>query len=466
MRLYHPSVKRIRITKQTFRQIWLDTIGRAAIIPVPFYWIFDLEDHASAKAAGGNCGLVRDGVSGASSAFVKQEMRVMRKRISGLLLALALLLGPAKVQAQDVPPVIFTGPFSHPRYESGGFFVGLQGLYWITNNPIGSQTVAVRGFLDVDGAITGVAGTFVGSGAEALNTNQLHGPQSWQPGFNLNLGYRFESGVALTLSWFHLVDARYSATASLVPPGLQAGPNAENSFLFSPVFNFPVNYAGNPFNLVVGNPGSTYGIWNAASLMTIGYVQRFDLVDLSMRVPIWETDCYRNYGLVGPRGATLYDKFSWRTVDTDQNGLSNNGTIADYWNITSNRLYGGVVGMGNEWFLGDTPIGAFSIAVDLEASLFLDMVKGRAAYELGDRSTIASRSRNLASLTPGLDGKIDLMWFPWEAVQFKIGYDFFAFFNTYASPDPIDFNYGAINPTWSPVSRIYHGVTFSVSFVF
>jgi hypothetical protein len=390
----------------------------------------------------------------------------MRMRISGFLLALAWLLAPTKAQAQDVPPTIFTGPFSHPRYESGGFYVGLQGLYWLTTNPLGSQQVAKRGFLDIDGSISGIAGTFVGSQASALNTSQLQGPQSWQPGFNLSLGYRFESGVAVTLSWYHLVDARYSATASLAPPGLQAGANSENSFLFSPVFNFPINYAGNPFNLPVGNPGATFGIWNGASLETIGYVQRMDMVDLIMRVPIWDTDAYRNYGLLGPRGATLYDKFSWRTVDADTNGLSNNGTIADYWNITSNRLYGGVIGMGNEWFLGDTPIGGFSILLDLEASLFLDMVKGRAAYELADKSTEASRSRNLAALTPGLDGKIELVWYPWEAVQFKIGYDFFSFFNTYASPNPIDFNYGAINPTWSPVVRIYQGVTFSAGFVF
>ena len=98
----------------------------------------------------------------------------------------------------------------------------------------------------------------------------------------------------------------------------------------------------------------------------------------------------------------MYDKFSWRTVDADQNGLSNNGTIADYHNITSNRLYGVGLGMGNEWFLGDTPIGAFSISIDLEASLYLDMVKGRAGYVLGDRSTEATRSRNLAAVAgPG-----------------------------------------------------------------
>ena len=59
-----------------------------------------------------------------------------------------------------------------------------------------------------------------------------------------------------------------------------------------------------------------------------------------------------------------------------------------------------------------------------------------------------------------------MIWFPWEAIQFKVGYDFFAFFNTYASPTPIDFNYGTIDPTWSPVNRLLHGVTFSIGVVF
>jgi hypothetical protein len=392
----------------------------------------------------------------------------MRMRFSWLFLFGALLMAPLRVRAQnyEVPPVDFTGPLSHPRYESGGFFAVLEGLYWRTNRTLASETVAIRGFVDVDGSINGTAGRFVGSGREALNVDQLQGPGSWQPGFSLGLGWRFEEGTVLTLNWYHLVNARYSATASLAPPGLQGGQGLPDTFLFSRVFNFPIDYAGNPFNLGVGNPGATFGIWNAASLETISYVQRFDMVDFTMRVPIWQTDCYRSYGLIGPRGATLYDQFKWRTVDADQNGLSNNGTIADYSNITSNRLYGAGLGMGNEWYLGDTPIGAFSVSVDVEGSLYMDLIKGRASYQLGDRSTEARRARNMASLVPSAEGRISLHWFPWEAVEFQIGYDVFSFFNTYASPYPIDFNYGNINPSWSPVTRLFQGVKFGIGLTF
>lgn len=392
----------------------------------------------------------------------------MRTRFSGLLVIGALLLAPAVVRAQyyEVPPVDFTGPLSHPRYEQGGFFAVLEGLYWHENRPLQSQTVAVRGFVDVDGSLTGTPGNKVGSFQEALNVIQLDGPGSWQPGLRLGLGWRFEDGTVLTLNWTHLANSRYSATASLAPRGLQGGPQLADTFLFSPVFNFPINYSGNPFNLPFGNPGATFGIWNAASLETIGYVQRFDMVDLVMRVPVVQTDCYRAYGLVGPRGATLYDKFSWRTVDADQNGLSNNGTIADYHNITSNRLYGVTAGAGNEFYMGSSPVGAFSVSVDLEASLFMDFIKGRAGYQLGDRSTEAKRSRNLAAVSPSVDGRVSVHWYPWEAVEFQFGYDVFALFNTYASPQPIDFNFGAINPQWQSVTRLLHGVHFGIGVVF
>ena len=43
-----------------------------------------------------------------------------------------------------------------------------------------------------------------------------------------------------------LTQAKYSAVASLVPPSLNAGANLADSFLFSPVFSFPNDFAGNP----------------------------------------------------------------------------------------------------------------------------------------------------------------------------------------------------------------------------
>lgn len=391
----------------------------------------------------------------------------MRIRFIWLLLAGALLGAPSTAFGQDVPPVLFTGPLSHPRYEEGGFFVGLEGLFWRETRPLKNQVIATRGVIDVDGSLTGNPGSFIGSGDVALNTSQLRGPGSYQPGFDLTLGWRFESGTVLQFSWYHLVDARYGATATLLPPGFKIGSQLENTFLTSPVVNFPVDFAGFPNNLSIGNPGATFGIWNAATLMTIDFIQRFDMFDTSMRIPMWQTENFRTYGMIGPRIISLWERFKWRTVDADVNGGSGPGTTADYTNITSNRLYGVNFGCGNEWFMGDTPVGAFSISLDVGGSAYVDFVKGRAAYELEDRSIGVRRARRMWTIAPELEAKLKCWWYPWEGIQVQVGYDFMAFFNTMASPEPVDFNYASVDPQWnSTFIRWFHGWTFGVGFVF
>src|SRR5262245_4769981 len=149
----------------------------------------------------------------------------MRTRI-GWLVAVALALAPAAAHAQtnqdyEVPPspYIFPGPFGHPRMEEGGFYVGADALWWTFTNPLRNQVVATRGFVDFDGSILKSGpGANIG-GDEALNVQQVTGPGTYTPGFNLLTGWRFESGVCLQFSWIHLVDVRYSAQATLVPPG-------------------------------------------------------------------------------------------------------------------------------------------------------------------------------------------------------------------------------------------------------
>ncbi|MCI0640360.1 MAG: Lpg1974 family pore-forming outer membrane protein [Gemmataceae bacterium] len=393
----------------------------------------------------------------------------MRKHCSWLVLVLALFVAPQAARAQyyEVPPVIFTGPLSHPRYEEGGFYTALEFLWWQQYRPIRSQRVAVRGLIDFDGSIDGSGpGQFVGSGAEALNTNQLEGPHTYQPGFNLTFGWRFESGTSVFFEWTHLWESRYAASASLAPPLLQAGAQGADSFLFSPVFNFPIEFSGNPRNVAVGNLGATFGIWNAASNMSIQFQQRFDKYDLGARIPIWQTDSFRNYGLIGAHIVGLWERFRWRTADLDEFGQGNPLTTGVYSNIVSNRLYGVHMGCGNEWYLGSTPIGAFSVSLDVEASLSADFVKARARYETEARSASATRSRNLYAFVPGAEGKLSFWWYPWEGIQVQLGYSGQIYLNTIGSRYPIDFNYGTLDPEWQHVSRWLHGLNFGVGFIF
>jgi hypothetical protein len=411
----------------------------------------------------------------------------MRRLISGLLAlgVVSILAGPGVGQGPDyeVPPYsarssdsfwgILPGPLGHPRYEDGGFFAAIEFVYIQQSNPIGHQTVAIRGFQDTDGTAVPsgfgpeAPGTFHGNGLEALNTHQLEKTSdSFSPGFNIVGGWRFQNGWVFQVSWMNLFENRYAAGASLIPPFLNVGNQLQNTFLFSPVVNFTPAYAGAANRTGNGNPGAVFGIWNGASEETIQLVQRFWQVDFALRVPVWQNETHRQYALFGPRIVGIWESFKWRTVSQDDTGISSSDDTANYTNTVSNMLYGVHVGGGHDWWLGNTPIGGFSVSLDGEVGLYADFVKERAKYELGDRSTAATRNHNTAKLVPEAQAKLAVWYYPWEAVQVRLGYDIMAFFNTVSSPEPIDFNFGTISPKYDSTTRLFNGLSIGVGFTF
>lgn len=392
---------------------------------------------------------------------------MLRKRIWGLLLLAVLVLLPGMASAQtQVPPVSFVGPLSHIPYDSPGIYTGAELLYWATNQPLRSQTVAIRGFRDINGSVTGTPMTFVGSSEQALNVEQLTGSKSYQPGWDIFIGYRFQGGVSVELGWRHLVQARYTATAALISPSLNVGNALENTFLYSEVVNFPGEWNGNAFNFFQGTAGSTAGIWNAATFMQIDFTQRFDTYELKARIPYWDTADYRSYGIFGPRIAWIWDRFRWRTVDADPLGNAGPDTTAIYSNTISNRMYGIHCGAGNDWFLGSTPIGGFAISCEVEGSLYLDLAKTRASYALADGNISSTRSRRHNRLVPGAEGRVGLWWYPWEGITMQLGYDVMAFFNTVSSHRPIDFNLGTVDPEYNTqLNRWFYGLRAGITFV-
>lgn len=371
---------------------------------------------------------------------------------------------------QEAPPQTgyLPGPLGHPHMEAGGFFVAGEFLYMTQNIPLTHQKVAFRGFEDLDGSISGSPNTFLGSANVALDVRQLHRTAgTYVPGFNFVAGWRFEDGLVLSTSWMHLITARYSVSANLLQRNLLIGPNGADTFMFSPVYNFPVDFAGEAQNVNQGNPGATFGIWNAASINQIIFAQRFDQFDLMARVPVWQTECYRTYGLFGPRYVHLWERFQWRSVSEDVNGNSDSSDIAIYSNIVSNNLYGLNIGTGNDWWLGASPIGGFSVTLDAQIGLYWDFVKERAKYELGDRTYAAQHARNVNEIVPAFQANVAVWYYPWEAVQIKLGYDVLGFFNTVSSPKPIDFNFGSINPKFRDGTfRFLNGLTFGVGLTF
>ena len=171
---------------------------------------------------------------------------------------------------------------------------------WKTNREIQPQVVAVRGFRDNDGTITGLPGTFVGDANPALNTSQLQGPGTFQPGWDLSAGWKFQGGVVVELNWKHLIEASYNASASILPPNTaQVGNLLQNTFLYSGVSNFPEQIAGVAQKVALGQPGSVYGIWNGASVMQEQLVQCFDIYQVNVRVPMYQGENYRSYGILG-----------------------------------------------------------------------------------------------------------------------------------------------------------------------
>jgi len=415
-----------------------------------------------------------------------------------IVFSFAVMPQDAKAQLGDLPQssLVVPLPFGPVRADTGGFYLAGEFMYWKQTNPIKSQPLGFRGISDTDGSIgaslngtngglptnpnipvfSAQPGEFIGSHDVAIDANQVSGPNNYSPGFNFTVGYRFENGSALEMRWIHLVDARYSATASLLGPGSVnqniIGNVAENTFISSPVFNFTPSYFG-PGNTaldangnIVGSPIAMFGLWDGSSIQTITFVQRFDQWELTFRQPMMESECWRTYALIGPRLVSMWERFTWRVVhpETDASVLPQDSAV--YTNVTSNRLYGVHAGIGNEFLLGDTPLGAFSISLDLQGAVFMDFMKGRPKYELGDRSTAAGHGRNLFSIVPEGDGQVMLWWYPYRGIVARMGWEAMAFANTFSSPQPVDFNFGSITPPYKSTFRLFEGFNMGLGFMF
>ena len=417
-------------------------------------------------------------------------------------------------------------PLYHARPDTGGFFMSGSYAMYRQTNPIKSQTVAYRGFYAIDGtnlgpqAIVGTGtnstivasdvpnGTFIGSMSDALNTQSVSGPSSYMPGFKVEGGWKFADESSITLGYLWLAKANYSATASLIPPNLNIGPTGSESYISSPVYGYPSQYAG-PINDIIAfvdpalasqvtaqggtvptitvptvidpnapagapssvalgafaTPFAAYGIWNAADLMTIEFTQRFQQVELMYRKPVYETDDYRLSAGVGPRFAWIWERFKWVATDLNAIGNGSQNDAAAYTNIVSNRLYGINAGLMQEWYLGH----GFAAQVDIQAALFANIVKERAKYEFSyvkNATPISKRSKTVYTIVPEVQPSVGMAWYPVEGIEFRVNYDVMMFFNTIASPNPVNFSWGGLDPTYSSTFRIFDGFNAGLALVF
>ena len=425
----------------------------------------------------------------------------------------------------DVPRAdpVYPLPLYHDRPDTGGFFAAAEFNFWRQTNPLRHQVIAVRGLVDVDGSIhqdmpvgqayqslgrtlinSGLVqqvnigtildfnliflpngtfilqpipvqltadvtigdplpGGFIGSGRAALHADDVAGPSTYVPGWTVTLGYRFREGFAAEVSWTHLFNARYVGGATLMPQGLQLGAILEDSFLFSPVYNFPTAYAGPANKVALGNPMAAYGIWNGATEMSLRFDQRYDEWNIGARVPIVETEGCRCYGLAGMRHVWMWERFTWRTVAYDFAGLADASDAAVYSNVVSNPMYGGYIGCGSEAYLGH----GFSVSLDVKAALMVDFARMNVKWERGDLATEAKRSIRNYSVVPELDANLSLWWYPIEGIELRIGYDVKNFFNTLASPNPVSFNFAGLDPVFEHKAwRLVDGWRAGIAFIF
>jgi hypothetical protein len=415
--------------------------------------------------------------------FVGEEMGSMRAktmRRAGLLAVIVAAISmwaPGAARAGDgtpgyaLPDWIAPIPWGSTRPEDGGIFIGSDFLLWRQTNPLRNQVIGVRGFFDVNNQLLvgtapnqhSIGANFVGSSEVALDTNQVRGPGSYQPGFDVHIGWKFEDESTITLNWMYLFQIRYQAVATAVPHNFNVGADFADSFITAPVFNFPNDYAGLPEQANGPNGVATHGIWDGASLMTESFVQRTQEYSLIWRKPIFETEDCRFSSLLGPRFFWIWENFRWRTTNFGFTGSA--GPSANYSNIDSNRMYGWNIGCSQEWYMGH----GFACQLDANFTPYLNIVKERTQYTT-DRKFNGfaenKRARTDYTVVPEVDAKLSLMWYPIENVQVNFGYDVMALFNTVNAQMPVDFNYSSVDPKFDRVYHIFDGLTASIVIVF
>jgi hypothetical protein len=346
-----------------------------------------------------------------------------------------------------------------------GFFTFFEFMQLTTTWTLGDQTVAYRGLVDATGAVTGVPGTYIGSGVPALSTDQFP-RRSWMPGFNVGFGYKLDDGTSVHFSYIHLMDRNYHTGATAAAPFFRSRADLADTYLVSGVYNFPPQFGGPNITTPIENTlgGNVfYGIWNGAEVMDIQYNQRFQQGEIGARVPMFQTEYSRVYALAGGRFDWFWERFEWRTQKLDINGNTGPIFTADYKNTLSQRMYGPYVGCGHEIYVGNR----FSLASDLTAAGLLNIVKERAKYKLESNDIQNKLSRDEYTVVPSLTANLNLMWYPIEGVQLRLGYNAWTFFNTKNMINPIGFNYGSIDPVYdTQVFRIVHGFNAGVGLFF
>jgi hypothetical protein len=385
---------------------------------------------------------------------------------------LALMPSLAFGQGSDgyAPPDYFSPfPLGSTRPEEGGLYVHTSfDMYWISN-PLKNQTIAVRGFRILDNSLIdeGIApGQFVGPGTEALNVQSLRDDSVFQPGFTFGLGWKFRDGSSIELNWMYLRENKFNSGATLLPQNGAVGPDLAGTFLYSDVYNLPLEYSGPPGKIDGAGDFAAFGLWNGASVMTQVWRTRFQRWEVAYKWDVLDEEYYRIKGIVGPRFSWFWDKYQWRSVNYSADGSGGGGIDQGvYNNIVSNRMYGVHAGVQCDQYLGH----GFSCITEAQAAAYWNIVKERVKFQTGEKYNglpESKYSRTEFTFVPEVQGSIGLMWYPWENVQIFGKAQGMVFFNTISSPRPVDFDYLRPRPKFESTIRTLLGMEFGASIHF
>ena len=315
-------------------------------------------------------------------------------------------------------------------------------MFLTQTRAIGDQTIAYRGIVDATGRITGLPGIYVGSGQPGLTTDKL-GRTNYFPGYNIELGYKFEDGTRIYAKYLQLFQANYNDGATVATQYSRSNTSLTDTFLVAGVFNFSPQFAGpqqktiydfqpqtfQPQQIVlndvvqttittVGPPPST--ITTTATEPVRGHDPRADEPDVragrvqprvqhlrhlergghdghpvqpvvprprsAAGLPLFQTDYSRVYGLGGGRFDWFFERFiGGRTTTSTATAPRRPGRR--YNNTLSQRMYGPFVGCGHEVYLGKR----FSLSLDLTAAALLGRRQG--AGQVRARGPVAPNKR-------------------------------------------------------------------------
>jgi hypothetical protein len=419
-------------------------------------------------------------------------------------------------------------PFMWGQHDEG-FYFATEAVAMRINSALRTQIVARRGLRDYDGSIHGQgpldnwvtpAGTYIttlfedrgtpgqilGSGDTALTTTDAKRDQ-FTPGERFSFGYRFRNGMSVELSVMGFAKSRATAFAGVIPQNRAIGNNGADGYLFGDYFNFSPYFAGptrdvisdvalqgtppGAGNTVVIAPTPTdwqsfggwavaaYGITNGAEFVSESEDMGFHTGELNLRVPVSQFEGTRTYWTGGFRYAALLEKFRMRWEDNGipatSGGFGNvNGPFVGLeskpeWSLrytvkNKDQFYGLQTGVGGEAYL----FNGFAVSVDTKVGILaettgtstvlqrLDLIDG-----IGIKHT--TKQVDLAGM---FEGGMYLWWYPCEGVAFRVGYEYLGIVGAKRMAEPIDYDWGRLNPRPRVSYLSVDGISAGVEFIF